>query len=76
MALDCAPARNRFRHLSNNYVSINNPFNKEKNLFQLYPVNIKTSSIKKEIKIIYVSGVNIETTEKENNISDPNFVDP
>ena len=59
---------NRFRHLSNNYVSINNPFNKEKNLFQLYPVSIKTSSIKKEIKIIYVSGVNIETTEKENNI--------
>ena len=59
---------NRFKYLSNNYVSINNPFNKEKNLFQLYPVNIKTSSIKKEIKIIYVSGVNIETTEKENNL--------
>ena len=31
-------------------------------------MNIKTSLIKKEIKIIYVSGVNIETTEKENNL--------
>ena len=58
----------RFRNLSNNYVTINNPLNKEENVFQLYPINIKTSLIKNESKIIYVSGINIETSEKENHL--------
>lgn len=56
----------RFKNFSNNYVSINNPFDKEKNLFQVYPININKSLVKKKLKIIYVSGINIETTEKEN----------
>ena len=55
----------RFRDFKNNFVSINNPFYKEKNLFQIYPINIKSSLLKKKIKIIYVSGINIETSEKE-----------
>ena len=34
-----------FKHLDNNFVSIKNPFKEEKNIFQIYPINIALSKI-------------------------------
>ena len=54
-----------FRHLNNNFVSIKNPFSEEKNIFQIYPINITNSKINNEPKIIFVSGINIDLNDQQ-----------
>ncbi len=49
-----------YRYLNNNYVSIKNPFQKEKNIFQIYPININYSKINNQAKIVFIGGANIE----------------
>ena len=56
---------NYFRHLSNNFVSIKNPFKKEKNIFQIYPLNIAKSKINYDPKIIFIGGVNIDIDSQQ-----------
>ena len=57
-----------FRNLNNNFVAISHSFVQDKRIFQTYPINIKKTSIRKDLKIIYMSGVNIETNIEEKNI--------
>ena len=52
-------------YLRNNVVSIKHPLTDNKNIFQVYPVDIKKTRIKKNLKIIYMSSINIETNEEE-----------
>ena len=54
-----------FKHLNNNYVSIKNPFKKEKNIFQIYPINISISKINKQPKIIFIGGANININNQQ-----------
>ena len=54
-----------FKHLSNNYVSIKNPFKKEKNIFQIYPINISISKINRQPKIIFIGGANININNQQ-----------
>lgn len=54
-----------FRLLNNNFVSIKNPFKEEKNIFQIYPINITNSKINNEPKIIFVSGINIDLNDQQ-----------
>ena len=54
-----------FRHLSNNFVSIKNPFKKEENIFQVYPINITISKINHNPKIIFIGGVNIDINDRQ-----------
>ena len=49
-----------FRYLDNNFVSIKNPFKGEKNIFQIYPINIIPSKISFRPKIIFIGGVIID----------------
>ena len=49
-----------FKHLENNYVSIKSPFNEEKNIFQIYPINIIDSKINVKPKIIFIGGINVD----------------
>ena len=58
----------RYRYLKNNFVSINNPFEHQSNLFQVYPINIQNCKMKKKMKIIYASQINLNTTELEKNL--------
>ena len=59
------------RILNNNYVSIkNHSKNNSENIFQVYPIKIRKSIINKNLKIIYMSGVNLETTTEERLIWD------
>ena len=55
-------------NLNNNYVSIDNPILQEKKVFQIFPINIKKTIIQNDLKIIYMSRVNIETDPEEKNI--------
>ena len=54
-----------FRHLENNFVSIKNPFIKEENIFQIYPINIPYSKINDEPKIIFIGGANIDIDNEQ-----------
>ena len=56
---------NDFRHLENNFVSIKNPFKEEKNIFQIYPININYSKITNQPKIIFIGGANIDINEQQ-----------
>ena len=56
------------KNLNNNFVTINNPLLQDKKVFQIYPINIKKTQIQDNLKIIYVSKVNIETNLEEKNI--------
>ena len=56
------------KNLNNNFVTINNSLFQEKKVFQIYPINIKKTQIQDDLKIIYVSRVNIETNLEEKNI--------
>ena len=56
------------KNLNNNFVTINNALFQEKKVFQIYPINIKKTQIQDDLKIIYVSRVNIETNLEEKNI--------
>jgi hypothetical protein len=53
------------RYLNNNIVSIKHPLLENKDVFQIYPINIKKTKVKNDIKIIFMSSVNIETNDKE-----------
>ena len=55
----------KFKHLNNNYVSIKNPFKREKNIFQIYPINISISKIRKQPKIIFIGGANININNQQ-----------
>ena len=57
-----------FRQLENNYVSIKNPFREEKNIFQIYPIDITNSKINDEPKIIFISGVNIDLDDQQKDL--------
>lgn len=52
-------------YLKNNVVSIQHPISENKDIFQIYPINIKKTKIKKNSQIIYISSINIETNEEE-----------
>ena len=54
-----------FKHLDNNFVSIKNPFKEEKNIFQVYPINIALSKINQNPKIIYIGSVNIDIDNQQ-----------
>ena len=54
-----------FRHLDNNFVSIKNPFKEEKNIFQIYPMNINYSKIYDRPKIIFIGGANIDMNNQQ-----------
>ena len=56
---------NDFKNLNNNFVTIDNPFVQNKKIFQMYPIKIKKTQIQDDLKIIYVSRVNIETNLEE-----------
>ena len=56
------------KNLNNNFVTINNPLLQDKKVFQIYPINIKKTQIQDNLKIIYVSKVNIEANLEEKNI--------
>ena len=55
----------RLRHLDNNFVSIKNPFREEKNIFQIYPININFSKINYKPKIIFIGGVNTDLSNQQ-----------
>ena len=52
-------------NLDNNYVTINNPILQNNKVFQIFPINIKKTVIENDLKIIYMSRVNIETKPEE-----------
>ena len=56
---------NNFRHLDNNFVSIKNPFEEEKNILQIYPLNINYSKINDQPKIIFVGGASIDINDQQ-----------
>ncbi len=53
-----------FRYLNNNFVSIKNPFKGEKNIFQIYPINIIPSKISVRPKIVFIGGIIIDDQHK------------
>ena len=59
---------NDLKKLNNNFVHIYNPLFEENKVFQIYPIKIKKAQIQKDLKIIYISRVNIETNFEEKNI--------
>ena len=54
-----------FRHLDNNFVSIKNPFKEEKNIFQIYPLNINFSKINNQPRIIFIGGASIDINDQQ-----------
>ena len=54
-----------FRHLNNNFVSIKNPFKEERNIFQVYPINITATKINDKPKIIFIGGANINVSNEQ-----------
>ena len=57
-----------FKKLNNNVVHIYNPLFEENKVFQIYPLKIKKALIQKDLKIIYISRVNIKTNFEEKSI--------
>ena len=57
-----------FKPLENNIVSIKHPMLENKNIFQVYPLNLKRVSPNKDLKIIFMSTINIDCNENELNI--------
>ena len=53
------------KKLNNNFVTIDNPFVKDKKIFQIYPISIKRTQIHKDCKIIYISKIIIEANAEE-----------
>ncbi len=53
------------KKLNNNFVTIDNPFVKDKKIFQIYPISIKPTQIRKDCKIIYISNIVIEANAEE-----------
>ncbi len=58
------------KKLNNNFVHIFNPLFEENKVFQICPIKIKKAQIQSDLKIIYISRVNIETSFEEKIIWD------
>ena len=56
------------KKLNNNFVTINNPLFQDKKIFQIYPIAIKQTQIRKDYKIIYISKIIIEANAEEKRI--------
>ena len=56
------------KKLNNNFVTIDNPFVKDKKIFQIYPICIKRTQIRNDCKIIYISKIIIEANSEEKRI--------
>ena len=56
------------KKLNNNFVTIDNPFVKDKKIFQIYPISIKRTQIRNDCKIIYISKIIIEANAEEKRI--------
>lgn len=52
-------------YLKNNIVSIKHPMLKNRDIFQIYPLNIKKTKISNDLKIIYMSSINTEANKSE-----------
>ena len=59
-----------FKNLNNNFVTIDNPFIQNKKILQMYPINIKKTQIQDDLKIVYISRIDIRTTNEEKDIWD------
>jgi hypothetical protein len=56
------------KKLNNNFVTIDNTLVKDKKIFQIYPINIKQTQIRRDCKIIYISKIIIEADAEEKRI--------
>ena len=56
------------RNLNNNFVTIYHSVLQNDKIFQIYPINIKKSQIHHNLKIIYMSAINNETSPEEKSI--------
>ena len=59
-------------HLENDKKKLNNNHITKNNIFQIYPVKIFKSRLKKNPKIIFISRMNTEVTSEEKNLWDSN----
>jgi hypothetical protein len=57
-----------FKSLENNIVSIKHPMLKNKKIFQVYPINLKKVNPNKNLKIVFMSTINVNCTKNELNI--------
>ena len=57
-----------FRNLNNNFVTVYHSLLQNNKIFQIYPINIKKANVQSDLKIIYMSTINIETNDEEKNI--------
>ncbi len=57
-----------FKSLKNNIVSIKHPMLKNKKIFQVYPINLKKVNPNKNLKIVFMSTINVNCTKYELNI--------
>ena len=60
------------KKFNNNFFSINNSHITKNNIFQIYPVKILKSKLKKNPKIIFISRMDTNVTPEEKNIWDIN----
>ena len=60
------------KKFNNNFFSINNSHISKNNIFQIYPVKIFKSKLKKNPKIIFISRMDTNVTPEEKNIWDIN----
>ena len=60
------------KKMDNNFFSINNSHISKNNIFQIYPVKIFKSKLKKNPKIIFISRMDTNVTPEEKNIWDIN----
>ena len=61
---------NDLKNLNNNFETIDNPFIQNQKIFHLYPINIKKTHIQDNLKIIFMSRIDINTNTEEKNIWD------
>ena len=56
------------RNLDNNFVTVYHSVLQNNKIFQIYPTKIKKTHIREDVKIIYMSTINVETNIEEKNI--------
>jgi hypothetical protein len=59
-------------NLNNNFAAIKNNHLQNNKHFQIYPININKTQIRNDLKIIFISRINIDTTLEEKNIWEKN----
>ena len=59
-------------NLNNNFAAIKNNLLQNNKHFQIYPININKTQIQNDLKIIFISRINIDTTMEERNIWEKN----